>query len=55
MFPQHRLNVAHFVAEALGGVKLYNEREGSHFEMIDHHLSKYTLFIPIGIGTVVPY
>ncbi|MFB9844157.1 group II truncated hemoglobin [Mucilaginibacter ginsenosidivorans] len=41
MSPQHRLHVAHFVAEVLGGPKLYSETEGSHFEMIKKHLSKH--------------
>jgi len=38
---QHRLHVAHFVAEVLGGPKVYSESEGSHFEMIRKHLQKY--------------
>jgi hemoglobin len=38
MSPEHRLHVAHFVAEVLGGPKLYSESEGCHFEMIRHHL-----------------
>lgn len=37
----HRLHVAHFVAEVLGGPKIYSESEGSHFEMISKHLQKY--------------
>ena len=41
MSPQHRLHVAHFVAEVLGGPKVYSESEGSHFEMIRKHLSKH--------------
>ncbi|MGZ3944169.1 MAG: group II truncated hemoglobin [Mucilaginibacter sp.] len=41
MSPQHRLHVAHFVAEVLGGPKVYSESEGSHFEMIKKHLSKH--------------
>lgn len=41
MSPQHRLHVAHFVAEVLGGPKLYSESEGSHFKMIQKHLSKH--------------
>lgn len=39
--PEHRLHVAHFVAEVLGGPKLYSESEGSHFKMIQKHLSKH--------------
>jgi hemoglobin len=41
MSPQHRLHVAHFVAEVLGGPKVYSDAEGSHFEMIKKHLQKY--------------
>ena len=41
MSPEHRLHVAHFVAEVLGGPKAYSESEGSHFEMIRKHLSKH--------------
>ena len=41
MSPQHRLHVAHFVAEVLGGPKLYSETEGSHFQMIQKHLAKH--------------
>lgn len=41
MSAQHRLHVAHFVAEVLGGPKIYSEAEGSHFEMIKKHLQKY--------------
>ena len=41
MSPQHRLHVAHFVAEVLGGPKLYSESEGSHFLMIQKHLAKH--------------
>jgi hemoglobin len=41
MSAQHRLHVAHFVAEVLGGPKVYSEAEGSHFEMIKKHLQKY--------------
>jgi hemoglobin len=41
MSPEHRLHVAHFVAEVFGGPKLYSESEGSHFKMIQKHLSKH--------------
>lgn len=41
MSDQHRLHVAHFVAEVLGGPKIYSEQEGSHFKMIGKHLQKY--------------
>jgi hemoglobin len=41
MSPQHRLHVAHFVAEVLGGPKVYSQSEGDHFEMIKKHLQKH--------------
>lgn len=41
MSDQHRLHVAHFVAEVLGGPKIYSEQEGSHFIMISKHIQKY--------------
>ncbi|MBS1532683.1 MAG: group II truncated hemoglobin [Bacteroidetes bacterium] len=41
MSPQHRLHVAHFVAEVMGGPGLYSESEGSHFKMIQKHLSRH--------------
>ena len=41
MSPEHRLHVAHFVAEVLGGPTLYSQSEGSHFKMIQKHLSKH--------------
>ncbi|HEY9194993.1 MAG TPA: group II truncated hemoglobin [Mucilaginibacter sp.] len=41
MSAEHRLHVAHFVAEVLGGPKTYSEQEGSHFIMISKHLQKY--------------
>ena len=41
MSPQHRMRVAHFVAEVLGGPKIYSQSEGSHFEMIQKHLAKH--------------
>lgn len=41
MSPEHRLHVAHFVAEVLGGPKMYSESEGSHFKMIQKHLSRH--------------
>jgi len=41
MSAQHRQHVAHFVAEVLGGPKIYSEQEGSHFTMISKHLQKY--------------
>lgn len=41
MSPEHRQHVAHFVAEVLGGPKLYSEEGGSHFKMISKHLSKH--------------
>jgi hemoglobin len=41
MSAQHRLHVAHFVAEVFGGPKLYSESEGSHFAMIQKHLARH--------------
>ena len=42
MSPEHRAHVAHFVAEVLGGPKLYSEQDGgSHFKMISKHLSRH--------------
>ncbi|PJJ83619.1 group II truncated hemoglobin [Mucilaginibacter auburnensis] len=41
MSPEHRQHVAHFVAEVLGGPKMYSEEGGSHFGMIQKHLSKH--------------
>ena len=41
MSPEHRMHVAHFVAEVFGGPRLYSESEGSHFKMIQKHLSKH--------------
>jgi hemoglobin len=41
MSPEHRRHVAHFVAEVLGGPQVYSESEGSHFLMIQKHLSKH--------------
>lgn len=41
MSPEHRLHVAHFVAEVLGGPNVYSESEGNHFEMTRKHLSKH--------------
>lgn len=41
MSPDHRQHVAQFVAEVLGGPKLYSEAGGSHFKMIQKHLSRH--------------
>lgn len=42
MSPEHRMHVAHFVAEVLGGPKIYSEDDGgSHFKMISKHLSRH--------------
>lgn len=41
MSPQHQLHVAHFIAEVFGGPKMYSTEEGSHFKMIQKHLSKH--------------
>ena len=41
MSPQHQLHVAHFIAEVFGGPEMYSSEEGSHFKMIQKHLSKH--------------
>src|SRR5690349_4733703 len=41
MSPQHQLHVAHFIAEVFGGPSIYSTEEGSHFKMIQKHLSKH--------------
>jgi len=41
MSAEHRLHVAHFVAEVLGGPTVYSTSEGSHFNMIKKHLQKH--------------
>jgi hemoglobin len=40
MSPDHPAHVAAFLAEVLGGPKLYSERYGGHPEMIRHHLNR---------------
>lgn len=41
MSPQHRLHVAHFVAEVFGGPATYTGPDGgSHADMIRHHIGK---------------
>jgi hemoglobin len=41
MAPAHQLQVAHFIAEVFGGPPMYSSEEGSHFKMIQKHLSKH--------------
>jgi len=41
MSQQHQLHVAHFIAEVFGGPAIYSTGEGSHFKMIQKHLSKH--------------
>ena len=41
MSPEHQKHVAHFIAEVFGGPELYSTVEGSHFKMIQKHLSKH--------------
>lgn len=41
MSQEHQLHVAHFIAEVFGGPKMYSTEEGSHFKMIQKHLSKH--------------
>jgi hemoglobin len=41
MSPAHAKHVAHFIAEVLGGGKLYTEGDGgSHATMVQHHIGK---------------
>ncbi len=41
MSPEHRMHVAHFVAEVFGGDKLYTTQDGgSHARMIGYHIGK---------------
>lgn len=41
MSKDHPEHVAMFLAEVLGGPKLYSERHGGHPEMIRHHLGRH--------------
>ncbi len=41
MSPEHQVHVAHFVAEVFGGPAMYSTEEGTHFKMIQKHLSKH--------------
>lgn len=41
MSPEHQLHVAHFIAEVFGGPKMYSAAEGSHFRMVQKHLSRH--------------
>lgn len=41
MSTQHQLHVAHFIAEVFGGPEMYSTEEGSHFKMVQKHLSKH--------------
>ncbi|WP_118976400.1 group II truncated hemoglobin [Taibaiella koreensis] len=41
MSPEHQLHVAHFIAEVFGGPKEYSATGGSHFKMIQRHLSRH--------------
>lgn len=41
MSPAHAQHVAHFVAEVFRGPTRYSDSEGSHYEMIHHHVGKY--------------
>ncbi|HSC40480.1 MAG TPA: group II truncated hemoglobin [Chitinophagaceae bacterium] len=41
MSPQHQRQVAHFIAEVFGGPATYTAEGGSHFGMIQKHLSKH--------------
>ena len=41
MSPDHAHHVAHFIAEVFRGPTQYSNGEGSHYEMIQHHLGKH--------------
>lgn len=41
MSPDHAQHVAHFIAEVFRGPTRYSDGEGSHYEMIQHHLGKH--------------
>ncbi|NIJ54835.1 group II truncated hemoglobin [Dyadobacter arcticus] len=41
MSTEHQRHVAHFIAEVFGGPAMYSTEEGSHFKMIQKHLSKH--------------
>lgn len=41
MSPEHRIHVAHFIAEVFGGPKAYSGEGGSHSGMIRKHLFKH--------------
>ncbi|MDB5239624.1 MAG: globin [Spirosoma sp.] len=41
MSADHAKHVAHFVAEVFGGPTQYSDREGDHYNMIQHHLEKH--------------
>ena len=43
MSPQHKMHVAHFVAEVFGGPETYSKEEGNHFKMIQKHFSKHLM------------
>lgn len=40
MSAEHRVHVAHFIAEVFGGPKLYSSGGGSHAGMVSHHTGK---------------
>ena len=40
MSPEHVKHVSHFVADVLGGEKLYSQEGGSHAKMIGKHIGK---------------
>jgi hemoglobin len=41
MSAEHQKHVAHFIAEVFGGPEMYSTTEGTHFKMIQKHLSKH--------------
>jgi hemoglobin len=41
MSKDHRIHVAHFIAEVFGGPRAYSEAGGSHFQMIQQHFGRH--------------
>lgn len=41
MSVKHQMHVAHFMAEVFGGPAIYSTEDGTHFTMIQKHLSKH--------------
>ena len=41
MSADHQVHVAHFISEVFGGPVMYTAEGGSHFKMVQKHLSKH--------------